>query len=390
MQDFVYYTPTEVVFGRRSEESIVPLLKKYGAHRVLIHYGGGSAVRSGLVPKIKTLLDEAGIPWEELGGVVPNPHLSLVYEGISLCSKAGIDFILAIGGGSVIDSAKGIAYGVCYEGDVWDFFDAKAVPEKALPVGVVLTIPASGSEMSDSCVLTNTEKGQKRGCNSNLCRPRFAVMNPERTMTLPAFQTACGITDIMMHSMERFFSSVSPMSITDSICAALIRDVRITGEKLLGNPSDYDLRASIMWAGSLAHNGLTGCGVQFDFATHRLEHELSTMYGVAHGAGLAALWCHWAAYVLPDNPQRFRQFALRVMDIPDGPDAARQGIEAMRAFYRRIGMPTSIPELIGRKATEEEICTMADRCSRGGSFKVGNLKVLSRPEMIDIYHLANE
>lgn len=390
MRDFVYYTPTEVVFGRESEERIVPLLKKYGAGRVLLHYGGGSAVRSGLIPKIKGLLEDALIPYAELGGVVPNPHLSLVYEGIELCRKESLDFILAVGGGSVIDSAKGIGYGVCYDGDVWDFFDGKAVPSASLPVGVVLTIPASGSEMSDSCVLTNTEKGQKRGCNSNFCRCRFAVMNPERTFTLPAYQTACGVTDIMMHSMERYFSSDLPMAITDAICEGLIRDVRITGERLLSAPSDYALRASVMWAGSLAHNGLTGCGVAADFGTHRLEHELSTLFGVAHGAGLAALWCHWAGYVLPENPERFRSFAVKVMDIPDGPDAAVRGIAAMKDFYHRIGMPASIPELIGRRATEEEISLMADRCSRGGTFAVGNFKVLHREDMSEIYHIANE
>ncbi|MCR5561045.1 MAG: iron-containing alcohol dehydrogenase [Bacteroidales bacterium] len=390
MRDFVYYTPTEVVFGRKSEDSLIPLLNKYGAGKVLIHYGGGSAVRSGLIPKIKAMLDSAGLPWVELGGVVPNPHLSLVYEGIKLCRKERVDFILAVGGGSVIDSAKGIAYGIRYDGDVWDFFDGKAAPKDSAPVGVVLTIPASGSEMSDSCVLTNTEKGQKRGCNSNFCRCRFAIMNPERTLTLPDFQTACGITDIMMHSMERYFTPDAPMPITDSLCEGLMRDVRVTGEKLMADPHNYELRASIMWSGSLAHNGLTGCGVRFDFGTHRLEHELSTMYGVAHGAGLAALWCHWAKYVMAENPSRFRSFAIKVMDIPDGPEAARRGIDAMRDFYRRIGMPTSIPELIGRKATREEIETMADRCSRGGTFTVGAFKVLGRPEMIDIYTKANE
>ena len=390
MRDFVYYTPTEVAFGRESEDQIVPLLKKYGAGKVLIHYGGGSAVRSGLIPKIKVMLDSAGMPWVELGGVVPNPHLSLVYEGIELCKREGVDFILAVGGGSVIDSAKGIAYGIRYPGDVCDFFDGQAVPAASAPVGVVLTIPASGSEMSDSCVLTNTEKGQKRGCNSNFCRCRFAVMNPERTFTLPPYQTACGVTDIMMHSMERYFTPDSPMAITDALCEALIRDVRITGERLMSDPENYELRASIMWAGSLAHNGLTGCGARFDFGTHRLEHELSTLFGVAHGAGLAALWCHWAEYVMQVNPERFRSFAVRVMDVPDGPAAAQQGIEAMRAFYRRIGMPVSIPELIGRKATEEEISILADRCSRGGTFTIGNFKVLHREEMLDIYHKANE
>ena len=386
MRDFVYYTPTEVVFGRESEEQLVPLLRKYGARKVLVHYGGGSAVRSGLLPSVEQRLGAAGIPFVKLGGVVPNPHLSLVREGIALCRREGVDFILAVGGGSVIDSSKGIAYGVVYDGDVWDFFDGKAVPAGALPVGVILTIPASGSEMSDSTVLTNTDLGQKRGCNSNFCRCRFAVMNPGRTFTLPAYQTACGITDIMMHSMERYFTADSPMAITDALCTSLVRDVRITGEKLMQDPLNYDLRASVMWSGSLAHNGLTGCGARFDFGTHRLEHELSTMYGVAHGAGLAALWCHWARYVMPENPSRFDSFARAVFDLPRGAD----GINAMRDFYHRIGMPASIPELIGRRATPEEIATMADRCSRGGTFTVGYFKVLRRPDMIAIYNAANE
>lgn len=386
MKDFVYYTPTEVVFGKESEEHLIPLLQKYGAHKLLIHYGGGSAVKSGLIPKIEEMLRAARIPFEKLGGVVPNPHLSLVYKGIELCKESGVDFVLAVGGGSVIDSAKAIAYGIKYNGDVWDFFEAKAKPTGSAPVGVVLTIPASGSEMSDSCVITNTEKGQKRGCNSDFCRCKFAVMNPLRTLTLPDFQTACGITDIMMHSMERYFSSDSPLSITNALCTALIKDVSELGEKLLADPQNYDLRASLMWAGSLAHNGLTGCGVQSDFGTHRLEHELSTLYGVAHGAGLAALWCHWAKYVMQENPERFSSFAKDVW----GVDTAEQGIEAVRAFYKRIGMPTSIVELIGRKATAEEIALMAERCSRGGSFKVGNFKVLGKEDMIRVYTLANE
>ena len=399
MRDFKYFTPTEVVFGRESEAALPGLLKKYGAHKVLIHYGGGSAVRSGLIPTIKAALTEAGIPFIKLGGVVPNPHLSLVYEGIELCRKESVDFILAVGGGSVIDSAKAIAYGLAYEGDVWDFYDAKAAPTASFPVGVVLTIPASGSEMSDSSVITNTERGQKRGCNSDFCRPKFAIMNPERSFTLPAVQTACGVTDIMMHTMERYFSPDRSMSITDAVAEGLMRTVRIDGEAVLKHPDNYDLRASIMWSGSLAHNGLTGCGARVDFGTHRLEHELSTMYGVAHGAGLAALWCHWAKYVLEVSPARFARFAEKVMDICPLDAGGKRlpekylgllGIEAMRNFYRRIGMPTSIPELIGRKATEEEIAVMVERCSRGGTFTVGNFMVLDRGMMLDIYRLANQ
>ena len=392
MRDFKYYTPTEVVFGKDSEEALLWLLGKYGAHKVLIHYGGGSAMRSGLIPGIEEKLSSAGIPYIELGGVVPNPHLSLVYEGIELCKKEGVDFILAVGGGSVIDSSKGIAYGLAYDGDVWDFFDGKATPGGSVPVGVVLTIPASGSEMSDSCVLTNTERGQKRGCNSDFCRPRFAIMNPERTYSLPSFQTACGVTDIMMHTMERYFSSDEGMDITDALAEGLVRTVRVDGEALLKEPNNYELRANIMWAGSLAHNGLTGCGAAADFGTHRLEHELSTMYNVAHGAGLAAMWCHWAKYVLDVNPARFARFAEKVMDVEPAGNAretALKGIAAMHDFYKRIGMPTSIPELIGRKATEEEMSTMAERCSRGKTITVGNFKVLGYREMLEVYRLAN-
>jgi len=382
MTDFHYYTPSEIVFGRSSEEQLPALLEKHGAHKVLVHYGGGSAERSGLLAKLRNLLKDNGIPFAELGGVVPNPQLSLVYKGIDLCRREGVDFILAVGGGSVIDSSKAIAYGLAYEGNVWDFFDAKAVPEKAVPVGVVLTIPASGSEMSDSTVITNDALGLKRGCNSDVCRPKFAIMNPERTFTLPAYQTACGVTDILMHTMERYFSKTH-MNITDAIAEGLLRTVMDAGPKVLENPYDYELRATIMWAGSLSHNGLTGCGGVSDFGTHRLEHELSTMYGVAHGAGLAALWCFWAQYVKDEDPERFGQFSRNVL-------GGREPVSAMRDFFHSIGMPASIPELIGRKATADEIEQMAMRCSRGGNFRVGKFKELGKKEMLDIYYLANQ
>lgn len=382
MTDFHFFTPTEIVFGKSSEEKLTFLLKKHGAHNVLIHYGGGSAERSGLLGKIRLMLKNEGIPFCELGGVVPNPRLSLVKKGIDLCREEGVDFILAVGGGSVIDSSKCIGYGVPYEGDVWDFFDSKAVPHAAVPVGVVLTIPASGSEMSDSTVITNDGPDLKRGCNSDICRPCFAIMNPERTFTLPSYQTACGITDILMHTMERYFSK-EHLGITDAVAEGLLRTVMDAGPKVLKDPFNYELRASIMWAGSLSHNGLTGCGAVSDFGTHRLEHELSTMFGVAHGAGLAALWCYWAEYVREEDPSRFDTFSRNVLD---GKDA----IEGMRDFFHSIGMPTSIPELIGRKATQQEIETMALRCSRGGSFKVGNFKVLGQKEMLEIYNMSNK
>jgi alcohol dehydrogenase YqhD (iron-dependent ADH family) len=394
MKDFSFYTPTRVVFGRASEEQVGSLVSWYGGHRVLVHYGGGSAVRSGLVGKMLDLLHAGGIATVELGGVVPNPLLSMVRRGIALCREQQVDFILAVGGGSVIDSAKAIAYGVPYDGDVWDFWAGKAVPQRALPVGCVLTIPAAGSEMSSSCVITHDELGLKRGVNSDLCRCRFAIMNPERTFTLPPYQTAAGAVDIMMHTMERYFCRYDDMALTDALAEGLLRTVKDSAVAVLRNPQDYVNRAQIMWAGSLAHNDLTECGYEKDFATHRLEHELSTLYGVTHGAGLAALWGSWARHVLPGHESRFAQFAVNVMGVTarygDLPGTALRGIEAMEAFYRQLGMPTSIPELIGRPATPDEIALMVERCSRGGTMQLGSIERIDASAMATIYRAANQ
>jgi len=338
-------------------------------------------------------LREAGISFVELGGVVPNPLLSKVQEGIDLCRREQIDFILAVGGGSVIDSAKAIGYGVGYEGDVWDFWDGKAVPQNCLPIGVILTIPAAGSEMSNSCVITRDEGLLKRGINSDLCRCRFCIMNPELTYTLPPYQTAAGATDIMMHTMERYFSKYEDMTLTDAIAEALLRTVKDCVMEVLANPEDYRHRAQIMWAGSLAHNDLTECGLEKDFATHRLEHELSAVYGVTHGAGLAALWGSWARYVMPKHISRFVQFAVNVMGVTNDfahPEAtALKGIEAIEDFYHAIGMPRNIGELLNRTLTNEEIDTLADRCSRGGTITLGAMEVLDREAMRTIYLMAN-
>ena len=393
IKDFNYYAPTRVVFGRSSEEQLPQLLRQYGAHRVLVHYGGGSAKRSGLLDKVYKLLDEAGISYVELGGVVPNPLLSKVYEGIELCRREQVDFILAVGGGSVIDSSKAIGYGMCYEGDVWDFWDGKAVPQSCLPIGVMLTIPAAGSEMSSSAVITKDEGLLKRGINSDLCRCRFCIMNPERTYTLPPYQTAAGETDIMMHTMERYFSKYEDMTLTDAIAEALLRTVKDCAVEVLKNPEDYRNRAQIMWASSLAHNDLTECGMEKDFATHKLEHELSALFGVTHGAGLAALWGSWARYVMDKHLNRFVQFAVNVMgvtnDFTDPRATALRGIEAIERFFQQIGMPTSIPALIGRKATDEEIETLVAKCSRGGKMNIGAMEVLKPADMTAIYRLAN-
>lgn len=392
MKDFKYYAPTEVVFGRESEKEIGRLVRKQGASKVLVHFGGRSAEKSGLLEHVRSQLNEARVPFAELGGVVPNPVLSKVYEGIRLCRREGVDFILAVGGGSVIDSAKAIAYGLAYDGDVWDLFSRKAEAAACCPIGVVLTLPAAGSEMSNGCVITKEEGQSKRAYDNDICRPRFAVMNPERTYTLPAYQTACGAVDMMMHTMERYFSH-DTMPLTDLIAEGVLRTVRTCAPKVLAAPDDYLLRSQLMWAGSLAHNDLTGCGTTGDFATHMLEHELSALFGVAHGAGLAALWPHWAMYAMDGNTARFARFAVEVMGV-DGSvrteeQTAKEGIGAMKAFYRSIGMPTSIPELLGRRATDDEIRRMAEKCSLGRTATVGHLKVLAYDDMATIYDMAN-
>lgn len=392
IKDFNFFAPTRIVFGKNAEMQIGDLVAQQNGHKVLVHYGGGSAERSGLLDVVQEQLKSHGIPFVELGGVVPNPLLSKVQEGISLCRREQVDFILAVGGGSVIDSAKAIGYGSLYDGDVWDFWAGKAVPEACLPIGVVLTIPAAGSEMSSSCVITKDDGLLKRGINSDLCRCRFAVMNPERTYTLPPYQTAAGATDIMMHTMERYFSKYEDMTLTDAIAEALLRTVKDAAVVVMEHPEDYRNRAQIMWAGSLAHNDLTECGTEKDFATHRLEHELSALFGVTHGAGLAALWPSWARYVKDKHLSRFVQFAVNVMGVENDfahPDeTAEKGICAIEDFYRKIGMPTNIHELLGREITDDEIEVLVDKCSRGKTITIGAMEVLGADEMRAIYRLA--
>ncbi|MBR0045769.1 MAG: iron-containing alcohol dehydrogenase [Bacteroidaceae bacterium] len=392
MKDFNYYAPTEVVFGKESEEQVARLVKKYGGTKVLVHYGGQSAIRSGLLVKICNLLQEAGIEYVKLGGVVPNPRLSLAQKGIELCRQEGVDFILAVGGGSVIDSCKCIAYGVPYEGNVWDFYLGKAKPTAMLPLAAVLTIPAAGSEMSESSVITNEEGDVKLGYSNNLSRPKFAIMNPCRTFTLPPYQTAAGVTDMMMHTMERYFTKDDDMDLTTDLAEAMLRSMKNAIFAVLKNPEDYRYRAQIMWGGSLMHNGLTGCGVEEDWATHQLEHELSGMFDVTHGAGLAAMWPSWARYVMHENLSRFVRFAVNVMDVPndftDPEGTALKGIEAMERFYHAIGMPINIKELIGRDITDAEIKEMTRKCSRDYQRTCGGLKVLKAEDMQAIYQMA--
>ena len=403
MKDFNYYAPTEVVFGEQSEEQVAALVKKYGGTKVLVHYGGQSAQRSGLLDKICGLLKEGGIEYITLGGVVPNPRLSLAQKGIDLCRQEGVDFILAVGGGSVIDSSKCIAYGVCFEGDVWDIYLGKAEPTRMLPVASVLTIPAAGSEMSEASVITNADApresggrllpgGTKLGYSNDMSRPKFAIMNPRRTFTLPPYQTAAGVTDMMMHTMERYFTKDDDMDLTTDLAEAVLRRMKTAVFDVLKNPEDYRQRAQIMWGGSVAHNGLTGCGVHDDWATHQLEHELSGMFDVTHGAGLAAIWPSWARYVMHENLRRFVRFAVNVMDVPndftDPEGTALKGIEAMERFYHAIGMPINIKELIGKDITDEEIKEMTRKCSRDYTATCGCLKVLKAEDMEAIYKMA--
>ena len=392
MNDFNYYAPTKVVFGKGAEQKVGNLIKEQNCKKVLIHYGSGSARRSGLLDRIEAIFDKEGITYVELGGVVPNPRLSLVYEGIALCKKENVDFILAVGGGSVIDSAKAIGYGVANEGDVWDFFDFNRIPTACLTSGVVLTIAAAGSEMSGSCVITKEDGGMKRGCTTDYSRLKFAVLDPELTMTLPPYQTACGCTDILMHTMERYFTNGGNMEITDSIAEGLMRTVIENARILIYDPKNYDARAEVMWAGSLSHNGLTGCGavVGGDFASHALEHEIGGLFDVAHGAGLAAIWGSWARYVYKACLSRFEKFAMNVMRVdPEGTadDVALRGIEAIEDFFRELKMPTSIHEL-GIDPTDEELKLMAHKCSIGCKGSKGSAKVLHEEDMYKIYKAA--
>ena len=393
MENFTYYTPTKVVFGKGTEKQTGDLVKEQGCRKVLVHYGSGSVKRTGLLDRIYASLDEAGISYVSLGGVVPNPRLSLIYQGIDLCRKEGVDFILAVGGGSVIDSAKAIGYGVADEeqGDVWDFYEKTREPKACLPVGVVLTISAAGSEMSNSSVITNEKGWLKRGCNYDICRARFAVMNPEITMTLPKYQTACGCTDIMMHTMERYFNQSDNMELTDGISEHLLRTVMNNAKILMTEPDNYQARAEVMWAGSLSHNGLTGCGTDGgDWACHQLEHELGGMFDVAHGAGLAAVWGSWARYVMDARPERFAKFAVNVMGVEPAEDdiaTALRGVEKMEEFYHQIEMPVCISDM-DIDLTEEQMRELAEKCSHFGKRTVGCVKKLDKEDMYQIYRKA--
>ena len=393
MENFNFYAPTKVVFGKGAEEQVGALVKEQNCKKVLVHFGGQSAKKSGLLDRVYASLDAAGIDYVSLGGVVPNPRLSKVREGIELCKKEGVDFLLAVGGGSVIDSCKAIGYGLANDCDVWDLYLRKIEPTGCYPVGVVLTIAAAGSEMSNSSVITNEEGWLKRSCNTDYGRCKFAIMNPELTYTLPQYQTQSGCTDILMHTMERYFTNVETMELTDVIAESLMRNVIRNAKILMKDPQNYEARAQVMWASSLAHNDLTGCGSVGDFASHNIEHELGGLFDVTHGAGLAAIWGSWARYVYKHNAKRFAQFAVNVLGVYnhfDDPErTALEGIEAMEEFYRSIEMPISMTELLnGKQDTDAEIEEMADKCTKGGTQTLGNFVKLTKQDIIEIYKMA--
>lgn len=386
MDNFNFYSPTEFVFGKDRENECGELVKKYGGTKVLIHYGGGSAVRSGLIDRVKASLDAVGVPHVELGGVKPNPHDSLVYKGIEIVRENGIDFILAVGGGSTIDSSKAIAMGVPYKGDFWDFYEGKASAAAALPIGVVQTIAAAGSEGSGDSVVTKEDGMLKRGASSEYIRPKFAVQNPALLCTLPAYQTACGITDIMAHVFERYFTNTLEVEITDRLCEAVLLTMVKEGPRAIADPTNYQVRANIMWAGTVAHNGVVGCGRSQDWNSHAIEHELSALYDCAHGAGLAVIMPAWMEYVVDHNVMRFAQMATRVfgceMNFENPKSTALEGIKAFRRFLHSIGMPINFAEL---GAKEEDIPKMVEKLNPGDGWGFVPLKA---KDVTEIYKIA--
>lgn len=392
MQNFTYYAPTEVIFGEGTESRTGEEVKKWGGSRVLLVYGGGSVKRSGLLQQVEEALDKEQIAWTEYGGVKPNPRLSFAEKGVKKALEFGADFLLALGGGSAIDTAKAIAHGTANpDTNLWDIWTGKEPLEKSLPVGVVLTISAAGSEMSDSAVLTNETTGRKQGLSTPFNRVKFAVMDPRLTLTLPKYQVACGIVDIMMHTLDRYFTHTKGNEMTDEIAEALLRTVIRNGTKAYGNQEDYAAASELMWCGSLSHNGLTGLGAEKDFAPHKIGHELSAKYDVAHGASLSAVWEAWALYVYREEPERFARYAQKVWGIncTDPIEAAEQGIRATAAYFKSLDMPVCIGELEIGVRTEEELLDMAKRCTGNDSFTVAKFKVLHQEDVLEILRMAN-
>lgn len=389
MENFEFLSPTKIIFGRGTEGLVGEKVKRY-SDKILFHYGSGSIKKTGLYERVVKSLEVADVKFLELPGVVPNPRLSLVRKGIRLCRAEGVNFILAVGGGSVIDSAKAIGVGVPYDGDVWDFFTGRASPENTLPVGVVLTIPGAGSEASSSSVITNEEGWYKRSLTSEVIRPKFAIMNPELTFTVPPYQTACGVADMMAHVMERYFTNVTHVDFTDRLCEATLRTIIKNIPIALREPCNYDARAEVMWASTIAHNGLLGTGRIGDWASHLIEHELSGVYDVAHGAGLAVVFPAWMRYVYKSRLDKFVQFAVRVWDLEldfEFPErTAIEGIDRLRGFFKGMGLPTTLKEM---GIPEDKLEELALRCTDSGTSTIGNLVKLNKEDVLNILKIAS-
>ena len=392
MEKFIYYAPTEVVFGKKTELEVGNLVKKYDGTKVLIVYGGGSIVKNGLLERVETTLKTSGISVVLWGGVKPNPRLSHAKAGVELAIKEQVDFILAVGGGSAIDTAKGIAHGTANpDADLWDIWTKRIPIEKSLPIGVILTISAAGSEMSDSAVLTNEEIGKKSGFGTPLNRPKFTIMNPELTFTLPKYQIACGIADIMMHTLERYFIPNQNNRLTDEIAEGVLRTVIDNGRIAVQNPTDYGAMSEIMWCGSLSHNDLTGLGRGKDFCVHKFGHALSAKFDVAHGASLTTIWGHWANYVYENDLERFKHYAKAVWGIEteDAKCAAEEAIERTVAYFKEIGMPTSLSELGVGILDEETVKALSLDATMEGTVELSFIRKLGVDDVYRIFEMAN-
>ena len=389
MQNFEYCNRTKIIFGKDTESEVGSETAAY-AKRILLHHSGGHTVKSGLIDRITASLKQAGLEWVELDGVQPNPRLSLVYKGIEIVKKEKLECILAVGGGSALDSAKAIALGAVNEGDVWDFFDRKKTASQSLPVGAVVTIPAAGSESSNSCVITDERGPWKRGVNYEFIRPVFAILNPELTYTLPPYQTACGIADMMAHIMERYFTREPHVELTDELCEGALRAIIRNARRIFsGGENDYNARAEIMWAGTLAHNNLLGTGRVGDWACHPIEHEMSAIFDIAHGAGLAIIYPAWIKYNIKEDTQRLARFAAKVWGVDgafyDYEQAALEGAFRMKNFFRSIGLPVSFADA---KLDAGRIPEMAKRVVQFGP--VGNYRKLDEKDIEAIYRIALE
>lgn len=394
MQKFTFYSPTRIIFGPDTENNVGQEIVNAGGQRVLLHYGSQSAKKSGLLDRVKKSLKEAGLMYVTLGGVEPNPKLSLVERGIALCLEQSLDFVLAVGGGSVIDSAKAISVGAGDpEMDIWeDVFIKKLLPDNKLPVACILTLAATGSEMSASMVITNEKDMMKRGYSNDFFRPLFSIMNPELTYTQPPYQTACGCADIMLHTMDRFFTLTDGNGLTDMIAYSVLKTIVKYAPVVLQEPDNYEARSEIMWAGSLSHNTLTGLGAQEDWAPHQFGHELSGKYDATHGASLTAIWASWARFVYQNRPERFAAFGAEVFGLEQENDPEKDALKAIDAtekFFQSLGVPVSIGELLGRTVSEEEINELSNKCTFGLTRTIGSFMKLGFDEIKAVYSAAN-